>query len=367
MNQRGRQRFLWRVGPREAERRERRELAREQDRQAERIGYARAHGRPDGRQRDLWPVTPPDVRAAEAAARRLIGRWLSYGTMHGRSLPDLEADLDAVAARLVGRVKHLDAAAAHRAGRSVWRRHRRRVASGAWARAFAALQAMRAGRRTVPRLRECERRDRRIVRLRKAGHSWRAIGARVDRSHENCRDAHVRLRKLSAHRLRMRQAARAARREAERRRSAAAGVNRAIRYRPCRYVDPGLIDPSGSARLPRARVRPGDASTFAALRRAAYVTWARFGPAWGDDERVEAVKRMAAQGGVPYDGSTVGAAVDAARFLWERRGRPGPHVALGRPRPDEPARRLDRTTAARTARPSRPAGPAGRGDPCGER
>ena len=325
----GAQGEFWLLRPVERRERERAALAAEHARQGARIDYVRKRARPDSRQADLWPVDAAHRRAAEAEAKRQIARWLNYQTMSGpasgraRPLAEIDADIDAVAARCVGRVKHLDAAAAYRAARSLYRRHRRRVESGAWARSFSSLQSMRARLQSGPRLDRCAARDRRIVRLRRAGHSWRAIGRRVGCSHVNCQGAPARLRKRAARRnrerLERRRAARAARRAAERARAACQGGNRAIRYRP-RYSETScqVWDSVGAAHLPRVRAKPGEGSTFGALRRAAYAVRCRFDPALPDDEIAELVRTAAARSGIAYDGASVAAATAAAGWLWKR-------------------------------------------------
>lgn len=334
----------------------RRRAARESAHAAERIAHALGRFRPaDARQQTLWAESAASARQAERRAKRILAREANYQTMHGRPLDAVDAHLAEAAGLLVTRVRHLDARTAVRAGRAVMRRHRRAVESGRWARRFGALQGWRARRQSGPRLDRCAARDRRIVRLRRSGHSWRAIAGRVGCSHVNCQGAPARLRKRAARRnrerLERRRAARAARRAAERARAACQGGNRANRHRP-RYSETSceVWDPVGAAHLPRARVRPGERSTFGALRRAGYWTWCNFEPGVPDDERVEIVKRMAAKGRIAYDGLLVGSAVDAARFLWERNGQPGVHVAPAL-EPNLRYRRPDRTrTEPDTAR-----------------
>lgn len=286
--------------------------------------------RPDARQRDFWPVEPGTMASAARLAKQLVGKWLAFQTMHGRPLADIEGDVDAVSARLVGRVRHLDGKAARLAGRSAFRRHRRRVLSGRWRATWTARQAALAKRRTRPRLEACARQDRRIVRMRRRGRSWRAIGAAVGCDERNCRKAPGRLRRLAALRLRERETLRAKARLRFRRRPAK-GADCAIRSgTSCTERSGSESGSLAESHLPRARARLAD-GPFHNCRRAAYGEWARVGLSGDVGDVGESVKRWAARAGVPYDSGIVASAVDAARWLQRRRLRASPPSPDGGP------------------------------------
>lgn len=297
--------------------------------------------RAGGRQRSLpgdWDGARRSL--ARGAALSRFASWLHYETRRAGGVAPA-ADLARRELALAAERHHVTRREIRKRGGRVYRRHVRAVRSGAWAAAYSRLQSARAERRTLPRLRACERRDRRIVARRRKGESVRGIARRERCDVRTVHTAAARLTRLRAavDRANLRESvsdpesvsnsdvstpaegrlrARKVRPSAvhlpagDRDQSAAAGTAR----RAARMAGYGGMAGrrSGRSAGPRAALSP-----HVRLRRVGLALLWNDGALRGDpDGLADRLKWEAARRRIPYDGRSVSAVADAALFLWRR-------------------------------------------------